>query len=71
MKIHIKDYIINALNCHRGDDLERAERVFSGLSKDALNKQYGYSGKTCQELLDSYRKYRIINDEALQAVKDL
>ena len=41
-----------------GDDLERAEMAFSGLSPEQLQEEYGQSGKTKAQLLEEYRRGR-------------
>lgn len=53
-----KQVILNALNCYKGDDLERAELAFKGLPDDMLNSEYGQSGQTCKQILDGYREAR-------------
>ena len=42
----------------RGDDLERAERAFAGMSNKELNEPHGASGKTHREILEGYRQER-------------
>ena len=53
-----KQVILDALHRYGGDDLERAEMAFRHLSKEQLNQEHGQSGKTCQEILDGYKKHR-------------
>ena len=42
----------------RGDDLERAERCFAGMSEAEMDMPYGQSGKTRREILEDYRRER-------------
>lgn len=53
-----KDFIRRAIQNAKGDDLERAEDAFRGMSDDELDRQYGQSGQTRREILDGYREYR-------------
>ncbi len=49
-------YIYSALGRARGDDLERAECAFRGMTAVAMDEQYGQSGRTRQQILDEYRE---------------
>jgi hypothetical protein len=53
-----KEKLMNIVECAKGDDLERAERAFRGLTADQLTEQYGQSGRTKGEILEGYRKER-------------
>lgn len=57
MSPETKKIILAALDRYRGDDFERASHAFRGLSPDAMQRQYGQSGRTCQEILDGYRRH--------------
>jgi hypothetical protein len=54
-----------------GDDLERAEAAFRGLSQEAMNKNYGESGKTRHEILEGYRQDRSRRVKALHWLESL
>jgi len=55
----------------RGDDLERAELAFRGLTKEQLAQEYGESGRTKGEMLDIYRKERREWEQAYALAKQL
>lgn len=55
-------YVANA----KGDDLERAERVFREMSHDERNAEWGCSGRTPNQILQEYREFR----REWQAVRD-
>jgi len=42
----------------KGDDLERAERCFRGMTDQQLDSPHGQSGMTRRELLDKLRRDR-------------
>lgn len=60
-----KQTIIDALNNHRGDDLERARLSFGKMSAEELEKQHGQSGKTRGEILRGYEEHAAECDAAL------
>ena len=37
------------------DNLERANRKFSGLSADGMRSEYGQSGESCSNILSGYQ----------------
>ncbi len=51
----------------RGDDLERAERNWAGLSEHTLRREHGGSGESLRQHLESFRQER----REWQAAKDL
>ena len=53
-----KEKLMQIVERAKGDDLERAERAFRGLTGDQLNEEYGQSGRTKGEILEGYRKER-------------
>ena len=57
MTNEIKQTILDALEQFQGDDYERAKRAFRGFSKADMQKQFGQSGETCQQVLDGYREH--------------
>lgn len=54
-----------------GDDLERAEAAFRGLTPPELQQEYGQSGHTCQQILDQYREDRRVHQRLLEYTKRL
>jgi len=53
-----KDKLLSIVNNAKGDNLERAEMAFRGLSDEQMKKQHGASGNSRQEILDGYKKER-------------
>jgi len=51
----------------KGDDLERAEMAFAGLSRAEMDKEHGQSGKSRRWVLSDYRRERA----EWQAARDL
>ena len=60
-----KEVILDALQQYKGHNLEKAEKAFRNLSSDELDKEYGQTGKTCRQILDSYKHRR---DEVENAI---
>lgn len=50
--------IRRAMDNAQGDNLERAEHAFRGLSEKQMNDEHGSSGKTRKQLLEEYRQER-------------
>lgn len=50
--------IKRAMDNAKGDDLFRAEHTFKYLPETEMQKEYGNSGKTRQQILDEYRQDR-------------
>ena len=59
-----KRYILGTLRNVQGDDLERAQMAFSHYTPEQMQKEWGQSGKTCQEILDSY----LVERKRLEAI---
>lgn len=55
----------------QGDDLERAENAFRGMTDGQLDGQYGQSGQTRRQILDDYRQRRAEDKELLDFTKSL
>lgn len=51
-----KERIIKIVRSSRGDDLERATMAFSQYTPEQLDKEYGQSGQTCRQILESYQR---------------
>lgn len=49
--------ILAALRNHRGDDYERALAAWRNLTPTQMGQEYGESGQTRQEILDTYRNH--------------
>ncbi len=65
------EYILSAIARSDGDDLERAQHHFRGLTPVQMQEQHGQSGKTRQQILDEYVEYRLKNIEAREFFKAL
>lgn len=57
-------------NAH-GDDLERAEAAFRGMTDTDLDQEYGQSGSTCREILEGYQQRRLEWQEANEYLEAL
>ena len=64
-----KEKLMHIVRGANGDDLERAERAFRGLTGDQLNEEYGQSGRTKGEILEGYRKERLEWEQAYALAK--
>lgn len=62
-----QEKLIKIVDAAKGDDLERAEKAFAHISPPDLDQEYGASGRTCREILQSYRNERA----DWQAARDL
>ncbi len=60
------EYIRRVLDNAKGDDLERATAAFRGCTPDRMQEEYGQSGRTRQEILDSYQQQRAIANQAVE-----
>lgn len=63
-KPEMQKYIKCAVSNARGDNLERAQAAFRGLTDEQFGWQYGASGRTCREVLEGYKRDRAEHDEA-------
>jgi len=61
------EYLLCVLERAKGDDLERAQHAFAGLSPEKMQEKYGQSDWTRQEILDGYIETR----QKWQKAKDL
>ena len=62
-----KTKLLKIVQNSKGDDLERALMAFRGMTQEELNKEYGQSGKTRQQILVEYYQER----EEWKAADDL
>ena len=62
---------LDALYCHRGDDLYRAQSAFRGLSQKQMQEQHGMSGKTRQQIINEYQEHADKTDAAIAWVKSV
>ena len=69
MSLTPKQLAIEIIEGSFGDDLERTEKLFAHLTHAEMRAIHGNSGKTCQEVLDGYRKERAEIVAALEWVK--
>lgn len=60
------EYIINRVGQSDGDDLERANRAFSHLSKEELDREHGCSGRTRREVWNDCKSARRKHVAAVQ-----
>ena len=60
-------YLLDLVERAKGDNLERAQQAFAGLSPEKMREKYGQSDWTRQEILDGYVEGR----QRWQAAKDL
>ena len=58
-------YIRRVLRNAAGDDLERAEAAFMGMTPEQLNQQDGCSGKSRRRVLQDYRAARLKHEAAV------
>lgn len=63
--------IFNALLQANGDDLERANRAFSGMSDAELDKEHGESGRTRRQIWNEYKRHRAQNTLAREEFQAL
>ncbi len=63
--------IRRAMDCARGDDLERANRAFGKATPEQLDKPYGDSGKTAREIWNAYKEDRANHDAAMKELQPL
>jgi len=66
-----KTKLVRIVENARGDDLERAERQFAGMSDEDLDKPWGHNGITCREVLEGHRKERREWEAALALAKSV
>lgn len=64
-------FVLNAMDCRKGDDLERAKAAFRGRSEAEMQGQYGQSGQTRQQILDGYQRDRDEWEESMAWIKEL
>ena len=71
MTAESRKVIENALEVYRGDDYERASHAFRNFSPTEMQKLYGESGCTRQQIVDSYRNRVTVIDKARQELEGL
>ena len=64
------DYIDGMISRAKGDDLERCEFTFKGLSQEIMELEYGCSGRTHAEVLESYRRERRLHNTVVGMIKE-
>lgn len=65
----VKEYIKDALNTRKSDNLERCEMSFEGLDDEQMQIEHGSSGLSRQEILDNYRKERRLYNTVIQTIR--
>ncbi len=63
MRKHI-DLIIEALDCYQGDNAARARSAFKNCNPEDMQCNYGQSGETKQQILDTYENHERACKEA-------
>lgn len=71
MKAKTKSFILQCIERSRGDDLYRATNAFKNCTADEMNEEYGESGLTRQQILDSHIAHNAECDEAITAIRNL
>jgi len=66
--MELKKFIIKCINMNRGDDLARARNAFDSFSFSQMQEQHGSSGKTRQQILDSYIEHEKKCDDAIKEI---
>jgi len=61
-----KSFILKVLEWYRGDNLDRAELFFKGMTEDQMQQEYGQSGKTRAEILAGWTKHNNQIDDAIE-----
>ena len=61
---------IQALGQMKGDDSARAKNRFAGYSHAQMQEHFGFSGKTCQQILDDFLDRDAKIDAAIDWVKN-
>ena len=64
------EYIDRMISRVKGDDLERCEYTFKDLSPDTMKSEYGWSGRTHAEVLESYRRDRRLHNTVVGMIKE-
>ena len=70
MDQNIKSTLLRALSRERGDDLIRAQHAFHNMTPQQMKEEHGCSGKTRQQILDSYQQHTAEVDRAIGWVKN-
>lgn len=63
--------VLAALHSYHCDDYERAKSAFRSCTDEQMQQQYGESGKTRQQILDSYKAHADAVDRAIAEVVSL
>lgn len=67
----IKQFIVDCIEQHRGDDLARAKLAVRGFSSQKMQEKIGQSDQTWQEILYDYQSRNDRCDEAIKFIKRL
>ena len=65
----VKEFVIDCIKQHRGDDLYRAQCAFGNCTPTEMNELYGESGQTRQQIIDGYKAHQQKCNEAIETVK--
>lgn len=66
----IKEYITGALRNHIGDNLERCEMGFKGMSAVEMQRDHGQSGISRENVLLGYQRERDLFNVATETLKN-
>lgn len=64
-------YVRRAISQAMGDDLERADIAFKGMTETQLDQQWGQSGKTVRQIWQGYKDDRARWKEVLEWIEGL
>ncbi len=68
MEIKTKQFIIQCIEQHRGDDLYRASCAFKNLTETEMDEEYGESGQTPRQIIEGYTNRSNKCDEAIKVI---
>jgi hypothetical protein len=64
-----KAYVLSAIESAKSDDLRRAQAAFRRCSPAEMDQEYGESGRTRRQILQSYEDFNAKVDEILVWLK--
>lgn len=70
-KNELKSLVLKTLHDAKGDDLYRAWAAFKYYTPEQMNKEWGQSGRTCQQIVDGYKEHEDQISEAIAWISSL
>jgi len=70
-KAELQQIVRGAMSQAHGDDLERANYAFRGLTAEQLKLPHGQSGKSREEIWNGYKEHRAKHEEAARYIERL